>query len=189
MKKTLISTLLASSFGLLSLQIAAADLQEIYQLATQKDPQLLKAVATRNAAKEGIDVSKASLLPQVNLTAGYSKTWSESPEFLEDGIVIVDGDSKGWNARVAVSQSIFDWTNWENLNTAEKRALQSQTNLDAASQELIVRVSQAYFNVLKAGDDLGFAEAEKRSIERQLEQTKQRFAVGLTAITDRKSVV
>ncbi|HEY9044142.1 MAG TPA: outer membrane channel protein TolC [Rheinheimera sp.] len=184
MKKTLISTLLASSFGLFSLQIAAADLQEIYQLATQKDPQLLKAVATRNAAKEGIDVSKASLLPQVNLTAGYSKTWSESPEFLEDGIVIVDGDSKGWNARVAVSQSIFDWTNWENLNTAEKRALQSQTNLDAASQELIVRVSQAYFNVLKAGDDLGFAEAEKRSIERQLEQTKQRFAVGLTAITD-----
>jgi outer membrane protein len=184
MKKTLISTLLASTFGLLSLQATAADLQEIYQLATQKDPQLLKAVAARNAAKEGINVSKASLLPQVNLTAGYSKSWSESPEFLESGIVIVDGNSTGWNSRVTLSQSVFDWTNWENLNTAEKRALQSQTNLDATSQELIVRVSQAYFNVLKAVDDLGFAEAEKRSIERQLEQTKQRFAVGLTAITD-----
>jgi outer membrane protein len=185
MKKTLISTLLASSFGLFSLQIAAADLQEIYQLATQKDPQLLKAIATRDSAREAIDVSKASLLPQVNLTAGYSKTMAERSQPLQSGdLIIIDTEGSGWDAQVSLSQSLFDWTNWENLNTAEKRALQSQTNLDAASQELIVRVSQAYFNVLKAVDDLGFAEAEKRSIERQLEQTKQRFAVGLTAITD-----
>ena len=186
MKKTLISTLLASSFGLFSLQIAAADLQEIYQLATQKDPQLLKAIATRDAAREAIDVSKANLLPQVNLTAGYNRTWAEATDFNTETntLIVFDRETKGWNAEVGLQQSLFDWTNWKNLNTAEKRALQSQTNLDAAGQELIVRVSQAYFNVLKAGDDLGFAEAEKRSIERQLEQTKQRFAVGLTAITD-----
>lgn len=184
MKKTLLSTLLASSFALLSWHTAAADLQEIYQLATQKDPQLLKAVATRDAAKQGIDVSKASLLPQVNFTAGYSKTISESGQFIDGALVPLERDSSGWSAEVGLSQSIFDWTNWKNLNTAEKRAMQSQTNLDAAIQALIVRVSQSYFNVLKAVDDLGFAEAEKRSIERQLEQTKQRFAVGLTAITD-----
>lgn len=186
MKKTLISTLLASSFGLFSLQIAAADLQEIYQLATQKDPQLLKAIATRDAAREAIDVSKANLLPQVNLTAGYNRRWAENTDFDTENntLIVFDSESKGWSAEVGLQQSLFDWTNWKNLNTAEKRALQSQTNLDATSQELIVRVSQAYFNVLKAGDDLGFAEAEKRSIERQLEQTKQRFAVGLTAITD-----
>jgi outer membrane protein len=183
MKKTLLSTLLATSFAMFSAQ-AADNLQSIYQLATQKDPQLLKAVATRDAAKQGIDVSKASLLPQVNFSTGYTKTMSESPEFLESGIVVVDGENTGWDARIGLQQSLFDWTNWKNLDTAEKRALQSQTNLDAASQALIVRVSQAYFNVLKAVDDLGFAEAEKRAIERQLEQTKQRFAVGLTAITD-----
>lgn len=183
MKKTLLSTLLATSFAMFSAQ-AADNLQSIYQLATQKDPQLLKAVATRDAAKQGIDVSKASLLPQVNFSAGYTKAMSESPEFLESGIVVVDGENTGWDARIGLQQSLFDWTNWKNLDTAEKRALQSQTNLDAATQALIVRVSQAYFNVLKAVDDLGFAEAEKRAIERQLEQTKQRFAVGLTAITD-----
>ncbi|MEW5681174.1 MAG: outer membrane channel protein TolC [Pseudomonadota bacterium] len=183
MKKTLLSTLLATSFAMFSAQ-AADNLQSIYQLATQKDPQLLKAIATRDAAKQGIDVSKASLLPQVNFSTGYTKTMSESPEFLESGIVVVDGENTGWDARIGLQQSLFDWTNWKNLDTAEKRALQSQTNLDAASQALIVRVSQAYFNVLKAVDDLGFAEAEKRAIERQLEQTKQRFAVGLTAITD-----
>ncbi len=183
MKKTLLSTLLATSFTMFSAQ-AADNLQSIYQLAMQKDPQLLKAMATRDAAKQGIDVSKASLLPQVNFSTGYTKTMSESPEFLESGIVVVDGENTGWDARVALQQSLFDWSNWKNLDTAEKRALQSQTNLDAATQALIVRVSQAYFNVLKAVDDLGFAEAEKRAIERQLEQTKQRFAVGLTAITD-----
>jgi outer membrane protein len=184
MKKTLLSTLLVTSCGLFSLHAAADNLQHIYQLATQKDPQLLKAIAQRDAAKQGIDVSKASLLPQVNFSAGYSKTISESPEFIASGIAVVDGESRGWNASVALSQSVFDWTNWEKLNTAEKRAMQSQTNLDAAAQALIVRVSQNYFNVLKAVDDLGFSQAEKRSIERQLEQTKQRFAVGLTAITD-----
>lgn len=184
MKKTLISTLLASTFGLLSLQATAADLQEIYQLATQKDPTVLRAAASRDAAKQSIDVSKARLLPQVNLVAGYSKTMAERSQLLDDGLVIIDSETTGWDAQVSLSQSIFDWTNWKNLNTAEKLAIQSQTNLDAQIQALIVRVSQAYFNVLKAVDDLGFAEAEKRAIERQLEQTKQRFAVGLTAITD-----
>ena len=184
MKKTLLSTLLISSFGLFSQQAFAADLQDIYQLAVQKDPQLLKAVATRNASREAIDISKASLLPQVNLTGSYNRRWADNTTFINDNLAIVDSESKGWGAEIALQQSLFDWNNWKNLDTAEKRALQSQTNLDATSQALIVRVAQAYFNVLKAGDDLGFAEAEKRSIERQLEQTKQRFAVGLTAITD-----
>ena len=184
MKKTLLSTLLATSFGLFSLNVMADNLQHIYQLATQKDPQLLKAIANRDAAKEGIDVSKAALLPQVNFTAGYSKTMAERPEPLDPGFAVIENDTTGWSAQVGLSQSVFNWSNWENLNTAEKRAMQSQTNLDAAIQALIVRVSQSYFNVLKAVDDLGFAEAEKRAIERQLEQTKQRFAVGLTAITD-----
>ena len=183
MKKTLLSTLLATGFAMFSVQ-GADDLQSIYQLATQKDPQLLKAIANRDAAKQGIDVSKARLLPQVNLTAGYTKLMAERAQLLDAGLVIVDNETNGWNAQLNLTQSVFDWTNWENLNTAEKRAMQSQTNLDAAIQALIVRVSQTYFNVLKAVDDLGFAEAEKRAIERQLEQTKQRFAVGLTAITD-----
>lgn len=184
MKKTLISSLIASSLSLFSLQALAADLQQVYQLATQKDPQLLKAVAQRDAAKQSIDVSKASLLPQVNLTAGYSKTMAERAQLLTSGLTIIDNESTGWDATISASQSLFDWKNWQNLDSAEKRALQSQTNLDAATQALIVRVSQAYFNVLKAVDDLGFAGAEKRAIERQLEQTKQRFKVGLTAITD-----
>lgn len=175
MKKNLLTTLIASSFGLFSLNLAAADLQEIYQLATQKDPTVLRAAASRDRAALGIDVSRASLLPSVTASASFGRD-----------------DKSGYNldapnstsASVTLKQSLFNWGNWERLDRAEQVALQVQTAYDAEVQGLIVRVTESYFNVLKAVDDLGFAQAEKRAIERQLEQTKQRYAVGLTAITD-----
>lgn len=175
MKKNLLTTLIASSFGLFSLNLAAADLQEIYQLATQKDPTVLRAAASRDRAALGIDVSRASLLPSVTASASFGRD-----------------DKSGYNldapnstsASVTLKQSLFNWGDWERLDRAEQVALQVQTAYDAEVQGLIVRVTDAYFNVLKAVDDLGFAQAEKRAIERQLEQTKQRYAVGLTAITD-----
>lgn len=175
MKKTLLSTLVLSSLSLFSLQAAAQNLQDIYQLATQKDPTVLRAAASRDSAVASIDVSRATLLPQVNLSASYGRNDRASHSF--DGPNSLGGD-------ITLNQSLFNWGNWKNLSRAEKFALQSQTTYDSEVQALIVRVTQAYFDVLKASDDLGFAQAEKRSIERQLEQTKQRFAVGLTAITD-----
>ena len=150
MKKSFLSTLILSSLTVFSVSALAEDLTTVYRLATQKDPQLLRAEAVRNAARERIDVSKARLLPQVNLTAGYSKSMRESQAFIGDDLVNLEIESTGWNAQVGLSQSIFDWTNWKNLNTAEKLAMQSQTILDAEIQALIVRVSQAYFNVLEA---------------------------------------
>ena len=65
-----------------------------------------------------------------------------------------------------------------------KSAHQADLAYQIAQQDLIIRVSEAYFNLLSAKDTLEFAEAQKVAIERQLEQTKQRFSVGLTAITD-----
>ena len=75
-------------------------------------------------------------------------------------------------------------SSWKSLNVAEKQALQAEASYDLAQQNLIIRVASAYFNVLARQDDLEFVRSEKRAIERQLEQTKQRHAVGLTAITD-----
>lgn len=181
MKKTLLGTLVGSALALLSVQANAENLQTIYQLATKKDPQVLKAAATRDAAKAGIDVSKARLLPQVNLSAGASR--SVSDQSADNGSQF-EYENTNTEARITLTQSLFDWSRYENLSIAEKAALQGQTAYDAAVQTLIVRVSQSYFDVLTADDNLSFVVAEKRAIERQLEQTKQRFAVGLTAITD-----
>ncbi|WP_423187532.1 outer membrane channel protein TolC [Alishewanella sp. d11] len=175
MKKTLISTLVLSSLSLFSLNLSAEDLKTVYQLATQKDPVVQRAAATRDAAAARIDVSKASLLPTISLDIEAGRSTRENLRFSSDNAV---------GATLQARQSVFSWTNWQNLSRAEKVALQNQTVYDAELQSLILRVTNAYFDVLKANDNLTFVAAEKRSVERQLEQTKQRFAVGLTAITD-----
>ena len=115
MKKTLLNTLLASSFGLFSLQISAADLQEIYQLATQKDPTVLRAAASRDRAARGIDVSRASLLPSITASASFGRNDSSSY-----GLDAPNANS----ASISLAQSLFDWGRWERLNRAEQVALQ-----------------------------------------------------------------
>lgn len=177
MKKTLISSFVCAAFVVFNSGASAETLQNVYQTALKKDPQVLKAAAQRDAANAAIDIRKAAFLPSI---AFQSKIGKSREGFTDN----MSSWGTGYTNTVSVSQSIFDWADWENLSNAEKQALQGQTNYNAELQYLIVRVSQAYFDVLKASDDLTFVVAEKRAVERQLEQTKQRFAVGLTAITD-----
>lgn len=176
MHKKLVATLLCSSFGVFSLPALADNLQSVYQLATQKDPVIQRAAASRDAAAARIDISKANLLPSIGFSTSLTRADQRDWTFGDDRTTLSGG--------FRLDQSIYDRRNWQNLDIAEKQALQAQTSYNSAAQALIVRVTDAYFNVLKAKDDLTFIQAEKRSIERQLEQTKQRFAVGLTAITD-----
>lgn len=177
MKKTALCSLVCAALGLFSLQASAENLQNVYQLALKKDPQVLKSAAQRDAAKAGIDLSKANFLPDISLTSTIGKS-------REDQGAGMSATGTGYTNRLSLSQTVFNWGDWERLSNAEKTALQGQIYYNAALQGLIVRVSQAYFSVLSANDDLTFVVAEKRAVERQLEQTKQRFAVGLTAITD-----
>jgi len=145
---------------------------------------LLRAAAERNATQKGVDIAKSGFLPQVNGEAGYSESTSDSPQFVNNQIQKFAIDSSGWQAGVTLNQSIFDWSVWKNADIAEKQAYQAEISYSNAQQELMLRVVNAYFQALQAKDDLSFAEAEKKAIKRQLEQTKQRFSVGLTAITD-----
>lgn len=93
-------------------------------------------------------------------------------------------DNHGFNTGLQLSQSIYNRSSWVNLDISEQQARQSDAAYAAAQQALIMRVSKAYFDVLKAQDDLTFVRAEKAAVGRQLEQMKQRFDVGLSAITD-----
>jgi len=166
-----------AALGLFSLQASAENLQNVYQLALKKDPQVLKSAAQRDAAKAGIDISKAQFLPSIGFKSEMGKTRKD----VGNGM---SATGTGYTNTLNLNQTVFNWGDWERLSNAEKTALQGQTYYNAALQAVIVRVSQAYFSVLSANDDLTFVVAEKRAVERQLEQTKQRFAVGLTAITD-----
>jgi outer membrane protein len=177
MKKTVLQVLIGAVLGSLSWQAAAENLQNIYQLALKKDPTVLRAAAQRDVAKAGIDVSKANFLPDITLSSGLNKSRTDKGAGMS-------ALSTGYSTTLSLNQSVFNWGNFERYSNAEKQAMQGQVAYNATLQALIVRVSQAYFNVLSASDDLTFVTAEKRAVERQLEQTKHRFDVGLTAITD-----
>ena len=184
MKKHLLSAAVGIALTTVSFTSNAEDLAQIYRLAVDNDPTLLRAAAERNAIQKGVDIAKSGFLPQVNGEAGYSESTSDSPQFVNNQIQKFAIDSSGWQAGVTLNQSIFDWSVWKNADIAEKQAYQAEISYSNAQQELMLRVVNAYFQALQAKDDLSFAEAEKKAIKRQLEQTKQRFSVGLTAITD-----
>ncbi|WP_026376364.1 outer membrane channel protein TolC [Aestuariibacter salexigens] len=167
MKKTLLALLVALGSSTSAL---GADLLQIYQEAQQNDPTTLQAKARRDAAVSAVDISRANLLPQISLSMSYGLTRGDA-----------DFDDEG--ATLSLRQSIWSAANWSGYDRAELVANQADAAYGQAKQNLILRVTQAYFDVLRAKDDLEFAQAEKRAIERQLEQTKQRFEVGLTAIT------
>ncbi|EKO3932676.1 outer membrane channel protein TolC [Vibrio fluvialis] len=172
--KKLLPLLISATLGGLSATASADDLAQIYDQAKQNDPQLLSAAAQRDAAFEAINSSRSSLLPQINLTAGYNINRSD-----------VDlRDSDKLSAGINFSQELYDRSSWVSLDTAEKQARQADAQYANSQQSLMLRVAQAYFDVLSAQDNLEFVRAEKAAVGRQLEQTKQRFEVGLSAITD-----
>ncbi len=182
MKRTLLSLMLG--LGLSSTALAD-DLMQVYQQALANDPLVNKAKAQRDAAFEGISISRASLLPQISGSIGYSLSDREVAQFVsENNIIQLDSKSTTLSYGLDLSMSLYDHANWVGLDRAEKVAEQSDAQLASTMQQLIVRTVTAYFDVLRARDSLEFVRAEKRAIERQLEQTKQRFEVGLTAITD-----
>lgn len=191
MKK--ISYLLASTALLMIGSQARADsLLEVYQQALQSDPLIHEAEARRLATLEAVPQARAGLLPQLNLSASYGRNQSDttSPEnyffggqFIEGTQTTdVDQDATIWN--VNLNQTVFSWDQVVGLKQAHKRVAKAEADREAAQQELILRVTTRYFAVLAAEDRLTSINADRLAIARQLEQAKQRFEVGLIAITD-----
>ncbi|TMP75702.1 outer membrane channel protein TolC [Pseudoalteromonas sp. S1608] len=186
MKKNILAALVSLSCALGSTVANAEDLLQVFEIATANDPTVLKAKAQADAQSYQSDRAMSALLPQIGLTMGYTKSDSTSFRQSEDlsSINKINSESDEFSRGISLSQTLFDLGAWNSLGIADKQALQASGQYDFAKQNLIVRVAEGYFNVLSAIDNLEFVQAEKRAIERQLEQTKQRYAVGLTAITD-----
>tara|TARA_R110001583_G_scaffold69129_7_gene196234 strand:+ start:16469 stop:17815 length:1347 start_codon:yes stop_codon:yes gene_type:complete len=152
----------------------ADSLLQVYQTAKTKDPIILKSKAQYDLYLEKITEADAALLPQIGfgLDAGYSKVSDNNYTNLNYG------------ADLSLSQSLYSGSYWQQLDIAEKQATQFATVYGYAAQGLLYRTATAYFDVLRAYDGVKSVKANKRAVERQLEQTKQRFDVGLIAITD-----
>jgi len=172
--KKLLPLVISAALGSLSTNAFADTLADIYNQAKENDPTLLSAAAQRDAAFEAVTSSRATLLPQINLTAGYNINRSDLDQRESDKLT----------AGISFSQELYQRSSWVALDVSEKSARQADASYAAAQQALILRVATAYFDVLRAQDNLEFVQAEKAAVGRQLEQTKQRFEVGLSAITD-----
>ncbi|MCO6553651.1 MAG: outer membrane channel protein TolC [Gilliamella sp.] len=161
----------------LSQSVFAENLIQVYEQAKETNPDLRSSLSEKNKAYAAISGSRASLLPQVGLSASYGVTHGRRDT---SGV-----KSKSGNLyQVALSQSIFNFSNWKALDITKKQASIADIAYQYQGQTLILNTSVAYFNVLKALDALSFIDAQKKAIGRQLEQTRQQHQVGLVAITD-----
>jgi outer membrane protein len=160
--------------------VESADLLSVYERARQEDPQFAQARAEYRAAREQWPQARAAVLPQVNVTASTSEV--ESRDNIDNSTVGFDEDTYGLELR----QPLFDWEAFAGLDRADAAVAQAEAEFAGAQQDLITRVAEAYFDVLAARDGVRFARAEKRAVERQLDQARQRFEVGLIPITDVK---
>ncbi|UCC55465.1 MAG: TolC family outer membrane protein [Gammaproteobacteria bacterium] len=160
----------------------ADDLLSVYELARQSDPQLQAAIAAHSAALEIVPQSKAVLLPDLSLAGDY--TWNRFHDRKPDAGEKKNTHSTNQVYAARLRQSVYHRDRFIQLAQADNRVAQADAELVAARQDLILRTATRYFLVLGAMDNLEFVRADKDAIARTLEQAKQRFEVGLTAITD-----
>jgi outer membrane protein len=172
----------------------AADLQDVYNSAMKNDAVLGAAAASLEARRQAIPQARSALLP--NVGAGASSAWNNrsfpqgiidtdpsSPTFGQEfGVPDQDFNDHGWQARL--SQPLLDFESFYNWRSAKFVVEAAEQDFLATEQAVIVRVAQAYLNVLRAQALLEASVAQEAAVQRQLEQVQQRFDVGLVAITD-----
>lgn len=182
MKKTKLY-LLVSLFSLAPFTAQANSLMDVYELALQNDAQLKADKAKYEAGLANKTIYRAGLLPQVNANVTYADTDSETTESIfPDEIGEANSTSTGWG--ISLEQPLFNMNRWYTYKQGTKLSEQAEAQFGADQQSLIVRTATAYFNVLRAIENLEATISEEQALAQQLEQAKQRFEVGLTAITE-----
>lgn len=158
------------------------DLSEAYRLAVEQDPQLRAAQARLRASGELDNQARALFLPDINIQAGANQNW-ENTDFGGQGRESVDYQS--WSAGVELVQPLF---RRESFAIADQNEiLQDQAGLQYAQsqQDILLRVSEAYFDMLLAQDTLEFTEAELEAVESELRRAERALEVGSGTVTDR----
>ncbi len=163
---------------------AAADLLAVLASAEQMDPLYREAQASARSVAEGVPQARADLwLPTLTFTGGIARV---KQDIAADFAFAAGGDVAFTTRdyRINLSQPVYHQDRFIALEQADKRLQQAQLEVLVAHQDLMLRVAERYFAVLAAADSHTFALAEQESLASQLEQARQRFEVGLIAITD-----
>jgi outer membrane protein len=177
MRNTLLATLIAGMC--MSTTALAADLLQTYKEALVNDAQFASARASFAAGQEKVTQGRANLLPTLGVSGTAGRTSQEVTVTQP-----VSGDWKANGYTITLSQPLVRWANWESYQQGKLSTAISEAQFEQAQQDLIVRVSQAYFDVLTAQDALASIQAQKTAITEQLASAKRNFEVGTATITD-----
>ncbi len=162
------------------------DLLKVYEAAKRQDPVIEAARRAAEAGAEAAVQGRALLLPAVSATADYSYSYLESSysptnPFIPNISETFDSYSYGIN----LSQALYDKTSYASYKQGLISASQADTSLLLAEQDLILRVAEAYFNVLSAEESVDVAESQKKAFAESLERAKLTFKIGTATITDK----
>src|SRR5574343_839222 len=158
------------------------DLMQVYRDAQSNDPTFAAARATLEAGQEKRPQARAGLLPSLSLSG--NTTWNENELSSHNGPTFAKPNYNSNGYQVTLSQPLFRWQNWIAYDQSKMQVAQAEANLGLARQDLILRVAQAYFDVLYARENLSAVQANKQAIAQQLELAKKSFEVGTATITD-----
>ena len=156
---------------------SAEDLKSVYKLALQNDAELMIAESNYLAAVQALPLAQSGRRPQIFFSADGRVNESDNSETGTNS-----SDNIGYS--INLTQSIYDSAIDGDVNIAEANTRAELARLKSARQSLVLRVSETYFSILAAEDNVDFAYAERNAIARQLEEAQKRFEVGLIAITD-----
>ncbi|HSP58404.1 MAG TPA: TolC family outer membrane protein [Halomonas sp.] len=184
-RRALLPALLASACAM---PLQAADLLTITRDALQNNAELAAARSTFGVVQAGRDIEQADLLPQIG--ASGDVTHNRQYESQSNGGFANGGPGGGddrYNSAgltLEASQTLFDARNRREVERAEREIDQETYRLAATEQQVLIDVSEAYFEILRAYEILEARRAQERAIGRQLEQAREQFEVGLIAITE-----
>lgn len=161
---------------------SANSLLDIYELALENDAQLQADEAAYEAGQENRALGRSGLLPQIDARVYYTDSNQDTTDNTENVSQETERENSGWE--ISLNQPLFNMAAWYTYKRGGTLSELAEVQFGSDQQALIVRVAEAYFNVLRAADNLETALAEEKALEQQLEQTRQRYEVGLTAITE-----
>jgi outer membrane protein len=162
---------------------AGEDLLQIYRQAQQNDPALAAARAAWNATQEAVPQARSFLLPSVS-AQGAANVNNYDATIHTDPRTDINRNFGFGSLTVQASQPLYRLQNRVAYDQAKQQVAQADYALSSAQQDLILRVSIAYFDVLLAEFNIELAESQKAAVSEQLAQAKRNFEVGVATITD-----
>ncbi len=164
--------------------VQGESLMEIFELALQNDPTIKQIEAERSAAGESREQGLARLFPTIAVNGASGREWSHNRIANLSNLFPASQEYWDHSFSLDLTQPVFHWDHWVKLSQSDNQIAEAQAAYEAELQNLMVRTTEAYFNVLAAQDNLKFTVAEKEAISKQLEQAKAKFDVGIVPITD-----